>query len=83
MVHGLQVWRASVVVVQGLSCPMACGILLDQGSNLCPLHWEADSYPLYHQGSPKARLFLIKATLQNRHRFPLASYSNSKIELIL
>ena len=23
-----------------------------QGSNLCPLHWWADSYPLYHPGSP-------------------------------
>ena len=30
----------------------ACGIFLDQGSNLCPLHWQADSYPLDHQGSP-------------------------------
>ena len=83
MVHGLQVGRASVVVVQGLSRPAACGILPDWESNLCPLHWEADSYPLYHQGSPKARLFLIKAALQNKHQFPLASYSNNKIELIL
>ena len=22
----------------------------DQGSNPCPLYWEADSYPLHHQG---------------------------------
>ena len=29
----------SVVVVHGLSCPAACGIFLDQGLNLCPLHW--------------------------------------------
>ena len=28
----------SVAVVHGLSCPMACGIFLDQGSNPCPLH---------------------------------------------
>ena len=34
---------ASVVVVHGLSCSAACGIFLDQGSNLCPLHWQADS----------------------------------------
>ena len=35
------------------SCPVACGILLlDQGSNPCPLHWQADCYPLDHQGSP-------------------------------
>ena len=30
----------------------ACGIFLDQGSNPCPLHWQADSLPLRHQGSP-------------------------------
>ena len=42
----------SAVVVHGLSCPSACGIFLDQGSNLCPLHWQADSSPLDQQGSP-------------------------------
>ena len=35
----------------GFSCSEACGIFLDQGSNPCPLRWQADSYPLYHQGS--------------------------------
>ena len=34
---------ASVVAVHGLGCPEACGILPDQGSNLCPLHWQVDS----------------------------------------
>ena len=43
----------SVVVAHGPSCSTACGILPDQGSNLCPLHWQADSQPLRHQGSPK------------------------------
>ena len=42
----------SVVVVCGLSCPLACGIFPDQGQNLCPLHWQVDSEPLDHQGSP-------------------------------
>ena len=42
----------SVVVVHGLSCSLACEIFLDQGSNPCVLHWQADSCPLYHQGSP-------------------------------
>ena len=42
----------SVVVVHGPSCSAACGILPDQGSNPCPLHWQADSQPLRHQGSP-------------------------------
>ena len=32
---------------------MACGIFLDQGSNPCPVPWQADSYPLYQQGSPE------------------------------
>ena len=37
-------WSAgAVVVAQGLSCSVACGIFLDQGSNLCHLHWQADS----------------------------------------
>lgn len=28
-----------------LSCSAACGILPDQGSNPCPLHWQSDSQP--------------------------------------
>ena len=35
--------QASVVVVQGLGCPLACGIFPEQGSNPCLLHWQADS----------------------------------------
>ena len=42
----------SVVVAHGPSCSAACGILPNQGSNPCPLHWQADSQPLRHQGSP-------------------------------
>ena len=34
---------APVVVARGLSCSVACGIFPDQGSNPCPLHWQADS----------------------------------------
>ena len=41
--HRLQGAWASVVVMQGLSCSTACGVFLDQGSNLCPLHWQVDS----------------------------------------
>ena len=33
----------SVVVAHGPSCSTACGIFPDQGSNPCPLHWQADS----------------------------------------
>ena len=42
----------SVIVAHGPSCSVACGIFPDQGSNPCPLHWQADSQPLRHQGSP-------------------------------
>ena len=35
--------RDSVVVAHGLSWSEACGIVPDQASNLCPLHWQADS----------------------------------------
>ena len=42
----------SVAVAHRPSCSAACGILPDQGSNPCPLHWQADSQPLRHQGSP-------------------------------
>ena len=51
----------SVVVAHGPGCSAACGILPDQGSNPCPLHWQADSQPLRHQGSP--RLHFLKKTL--------------------
>ena len=44
----------SVAVAHGPSCSAACGIFPDQGSNPCPLHWQADSQPLRHQGSPMA-----------------------------
>ena len=42
----------SVVMAHGVSCPKAWGTFPDQLPNLCPLHWQVDSYPLYHQGSP-------------------------------
>ena len=42
----------SVVVAHGPSFSAACGIFPDQGSNPCPLHRQADSQPLHHQGSP-------------------------------
>ena len=50
LAHGLLIlaalllWLVAVgplgpaVVAHGLSCPTACGIFLDQGSNPCPLN---------------------------------------------
>ena len=48
----------SAIVAHGPSCSAACGIFPDQGSNLCPLNWQADSQPLRHQGSPLCWVFL-------------------------
>ena len=33
-----------------LSCSVQCGIFLDEGSNLCLLHWQVASLPLSHLG---------------------------------
>ena len=49
----------SVIVPHGPSCSAACGIFPDQGSNPCPLHWQADSQPLRHQGSPNSFCIFI------------------------
>ena len=48
----------SVIVAHGPSCSVACGIFPDQGSNPCPLHWQVDSQPLRHQGSPPSLFWL-------------------------
>ena len=56
VVHGLQS-MGLVVVAQGLSCSETCGVFPDQGMNSCPLHWQVDSYPLHHQGSPSQYSF--------------------------
>ena len=56
--------RALLVVVflaveHGLHCPAVHGIFLDQGSNLCSLHWQEDSSPLDPQGG-LACIFLLQ-----------------------
>ena len=50
---------APVVVLHGLTCFESCGIFPDQGSNSGPLHWQATSYPLGHQGSPGIFYFIL------------------------
>ena len=44
----------------GLDAPGVCGIFLDQGSNPCFPHWQADPLPLNHQGNPRLSLFILK-----------------------
>ena len=60
----------SVVVAHGPSCFAACGIFPDQGSNPCPLHWQADSQPLRHQGSPNHFLMLDSSSSLFLHLMP-------------
>ena len=66
---GLQrLWHTgSALVVHGLSHSATCGIFPDQGSNPCPLHWQVDSLPLSHQGSPRGidlnELFLLSCVV--------------------
>ena len=52
----------SVVVAHGPSCSAVRGIFPDQGSNPCRLHWQADSQPLRHQGSPAGRFLTTAST---------------------
>ena len=55
----------SAIVAHGPSCSAACGIFPDQGTNPCPLHWQADSQPLCHQGSPN--IFILKRVEHDKH----------------
>ena len=47
-VHGVLQGR----ILEWVVVPFCKGLFLDQKSNLCLLHWQADSLPLSHQGSP-------------------------------
>ena len=63
----------SATVAHGPSRSAACGTLPDQGPNPCPLHWQADSQPLRHQGSP--RLCIILWRIINRNIYQLLIWS--------
>ena len=62
----------SVVVAHGPSGSAACGIFPDQGSNPCPLHWQADSQPLRHQGSPCHFFAGRQGDIYNLENIPLS-----------
>ena len=57
--HRLQSAWASVIMAHRPGCPVTCGIFLDQASNLCPLDWQANSYPP-DQGSPSSEFLECK-----------------------
>ena len=67
----------SAVVAHGPSCSAACGILPDQGSNPCPLHWQADSPPLRHQGSP---LLYFKKAIYTLQQFDKVYFCKQKLK---
>ena len=48
---------------------MACGIFLDRGLSPCLLHWQMDSLPVSHQGSPLNSVF-------EEHKFLILIRSN-------
>ena len=62
----------SEIVAHGPSCSAACGILPDQGSNPRSLHWQADSQPLRHQGSPKKQYFKLMDLLVYHFRLNMS-----------
>ncbi|XP_073663532.1 LOW QUALITY PROTEIN: beta-1,4-galactosyltransferase 5-like [Tursiops truncatus] len=49
----------SAAMAHGPSHSAACGIFPDWSTNPRPLHRQADSQPLRHQGSPRAMLFNV------------------------
>ena len=69
----------SVIVAHGSSCSAACGILPDQGLNLCPLHWQADSQPLRHQGSPSIAILTMLSLPVYEHRIFFNVFKSSLI----
>ena len=53
----------SAAMAHGPSHSAACGIFPDRGTNPCPLHRQAHSQPLRHQGSPSDLIFMISFLL--------------------
>ena len=76
-VHGISKAR----VLEWVAISFSRGIFLTQGLNLHLLHWQADSLPLSHQGSPNARQtrsFFAHNTLSLSYLVHLR-YSKSKV----
>ena len=59
--------RACRLQSRGLSCSTICGIFLEQRWNPCLLHWQVDSYPLRHQGSPWINQFIAEKFVKEKN----------------
>ena len=57
---------SSVAVAHGHSCSLACGIFPNQGLNPFLLHWQVDSLPLSHLGSPVFLVFKAEVNYNTR-----------------
>ena len=71
----------SVIVAHRPSCSVACGIFPDQDSNPCALHWQADSQPLRHQGSPSLCFLTCIISLYFSSKSLILSYPSLNILL--
>ena len=67
-VHGI--FQASVLEW----IPFSLGIFQPQGLNLCLLHWQADSLPLSHQGSPYPFIFLMEGKVETEFHWGFCCY---------
>ncbi|XP_073644248.1 trinucleotide repeat-containing gene 6B protein isoform X1 [Tursiops truncatus] len=72
-------------MAHGPSRSTACGIPLDWGTNPCPLHRQADSQPLRHQGSPWQYLcvsaeFCTESVPMQTNEGEVSEESSSKVE---
>ena len=54
--------HTSAAVAHGLACSMAHGVFLDQGSNPCPLHWQAEILNHCTSREVPILIFLTKAS---------------------
>ena len=73
----------SLVAEHGLSCRTACGVVLDRGSNPCPLHWKVIPNH-WLPGKSRETSYLVRPSpispgrgpgARNRWRLETSSYS--------
>ena len=76
----LQQWHTGQLSGTWAHCSAACGVVLDQRWNLCPLHWQSDSLSTGPPGmSPQHVSWPIEANQSKTKSF---NFSNDRTELI-